>query len=300
MATGSARNAHTNRHAAQAENQRRRKRKRKGNKTLHYILLLMFVLAAGAALSLTVLFKIEAVEVLGNDRYAPEDIIADSGIQVGENLFRISGAEVSPKLTEKYPYIEKVVLRRKFPPKIQIEITQGIPAAALKEGETVTLITRQGKVLEQGFVFIPPGVPLVKGIGAGEAIPGAYLGEECREALKMLDYLFQAMQETDFGSITNVDLTDRLNMRVVYENRLILELGTEAELPYKLKFIKTLLETKLEPDDEGILDATDISKNKVVFRQQPIGENQDALQADKPEEEQTDVQTEASSAQEGS
>lgn len=52
----------------------------------------------------------------------------------------------------------------------------------------------------------------------------------------MLKSLVDAVEETGFERITLVDFTDRLNMLLVYDNRVMIELGSQANLPYKLKF----------------------------------------------------------------
>ena len=44
-------------------------KRRHGRYILHYILIAAFVLSVGAALSMTVFFKIEKVEVAGNTKY---------------------------------------------------------------------------------------------------------------------------------------------------------------------------------------------------------------------------------------
>lgn len=241
-------------------NQTRRRKRRKGNKTLHYILVTIFLLATGAALSLTVFFKIESVTAVGVDKYPPDEIVAASGISTGDNLFRVDSAAVRDKLLLEFPYIESVTVRHKLPSAIQLEITQCKPDGALKDGDDLLIITREGKVLERGLLFIPESVPLIKGIDTGNVQPGDILGDDAAEALRMLEYLFKAVEETQFGEITNVDLTDIYNMKIVYENRLLLNLGTESALAEKLNFLKEMIQNQLSADAEGLIDASEISR----------------------------------------
>ena len=85
------------------------------------------------------------------------------------------------------------------------------------------------------------------------------------EAFKMLSLLSDAIAQTEFDKITFVDFTDRLNMLLVYDNRVILELGTEAELPYKLRFAKNVLESELESSFTGTLDVSLAPTKKTVY-----------------------------------
>lgn len=250
-----------------ASQQERRKKRRGGKRTLHYLLLLVFLLGAGAVLSLTVFFKIEDVQVVGVDRYEPDDIVEASGIQVGDHLLRIPDDEIVDKLLGQFPYLETVKIARRFPPRVEIQVTQCVPQGAVidEEGE-IGLITMEGKLLERGDLFIPAELPLIKGLDLQGFAPGDMLGgeehPENQEKLWMLDYLFQAAQGIDFGPITNVDVTDRLNMKMVYEARLVLELGSEADMEYKLTFLSEVI-ADLGPEDQARLDATNVRNKRV-------------------------------------
>jgi len=288
----------------------------------------VLIVAAGITLSLTVFFQIETVaaEVLAAEadeqKYSTEEITAASGIVLGENIFLLDTGAVRDKLLAEFPYMEAVRVRRRFPDEVRIDVTLHTPAAALVAGDEYLLITRGGKVLERGMFFIPEGVPLVRGVYAGDVQPGERLKmsreEEARaarrvkqleeimskpdddsytdlervllleeqqhlerdiqrsksvsEAMVMLDYLFDAMDETGFTEITNVDVADPFNMKIIFENRLLLNLGTEADLPAKLTFLKEVIENQIEPDAEGLLSATNIDKRSVVLSYMPIEE----------------------------
>lgn len=266
--------------AAEPAGGRKRKRRRKGNRTLYYILVTIFLLAAGIALSMTVFFKIESVTAVGVDKYPPDEIIAESGILKGDNLFRVNSKAVKEKLLKKYPYIAEVNVHLKLPHTIQLEMSQCAPAGALTSGNELLLITRDGKVLERGLVFIPEDVPIIIGVETGNAKPGDTLGKDVgdetlmknsSDALLMLDYLFKAVDETEFGEITNVNLTDLYNMKIIYENRLLLNLGTESELPAKLNFLKEMIDNRLPKDAQGLIDASNIERS-LIYTEMTIEE----------------------------
>lgn len=270
MAKGRRRNPERPRAAEQAANSRRRKKKRVRNHTIHYILLVVFVLTIGAVLSLTTFFKIEAVTVVGTDKYPPEEVAIASGIQLEENLLRVSKPQVEERLLEKYPYIESVDIRRKLPPAIEIRITQSVPAIAAVEGDEVVMLTRGGKVLERGQLFIPPQVLAVQGIATKSVPPGGVLGEEAKDGLVMVNYLLSALEsdavkDSGFSGVTNVDVSDPRNMRIIYENRLLLKLGTEADLEHKLIFIQKAL-ADMEPQEEGRIDVSNAQTKKWLIR----------------------------------
>ena len=72
---------------------------------------LLFKLLCGAALAAaltvgaTVFFQVETIAVVGSSRYTPEEVIAASGVAVGDNLFRMNKNQVSQRIRQQLPYI---------------------------------------------------------------------------------------------------------------------------------------------------------------------------------------------------
>ncbi|MDR2933256.1 MAG: FtsQ-type POTRA domain-containing protein, partial [Oscillospiraceae bacterium] len=152
------------RRKAQAANAGRRRKKRAGRRGLHRVVVLLFFLSAGAVLCLTVFFKVEAVYVVGTDKYDPAEVALSSGVVEGQNLLRISKSEIADSIIAQYPYIKSVEVNRKLPPAVEIHVTQDVPAGAVKEGDNYVFINEEGKVLERGLMFIPPEIPMIMGL----------------------------------------------------------------------------------------------------------------------------------------
>lgn len=304
------------------QRQKQAKKRRRPKRYLHYILFFSVVAIVGTILSLTVFFKIEDIRVYGSDFYSAEDIIAATGISKGENLILTSTKEIPDSLTVKFPYIETAVLKKVLPPAIEIHLTDSDVSAALELGDSdYALISSGGKVLERGQVLLPADVVLVKGVDIHDKQPGDYLGEytpkviapeekknlsedslktlkaevdsqnalmqtqalQETEALSVINYLQEAMVNTGFTGITNLDLTDPLNMTVMYENRLLLKLGTEFKLEYKLKHIQECIK-RLDKDARGKISAENTgTDSQVVFTpEKDMGEEKlPTLPADK-------------------
>lgn len=90
-----------------ASGARRRKRKKRSY-TLYYLLLLFFVLISGITLSVTVFFNIETIEVTGNKLHSSEEIIQQSGIEKGNNLFRINPEKAETSLLAAFGDMDSV------------------------------------------------------------------------------------------------------------------------------------------------------------------------------------------------
>ena len=248
----------------------RRRRRRSGKRTLHYLLLLIIVLPAGAILFLTVLFQIENITVTGLDRYSPDEVIAVSGIALGENLLRLSTGRIEAEILEAFTYISGVVVSRRFPHSVEITVTQYQPELAAKCGDGLALLTLDGKMLERGLSR-SPGIPIVRGLRLedyqpGDRVNGPQSGDNA-ERLVMVQYLLDAAQATDFLPITDIDVRDRLNMRVVHESRLLLELGSEADLEYKLTFLHHVIVNNVDPGTQARLDISNARERRLVLRE---------------------------------
>lgn len=244
-----------------------RKRRRAGRQTLSYLLLLLVGAAIIITLSLTVFFKVEAVEVTGVTKYAVQQIIDTSGIKEGDNLFRIKDKSVIKRLKETYTYVEGVNLKRVFPGRIVIEVAQAEPMGACTTAGGFVIVSESGRVLELGSQSVPEGAMVVSGMYFYEPQEGRVLGQGYpqdkekeaeleEEGFRMLKNLVEAVEEVGFDNITMVDFSDRLNIVIAYEDRILIELGSEGDLPDKLFFVDKIIRENLEPDFRGTLDAS--------------------------------------------
>lgn len=288
---------------------KRRRRRRTGRHTLHYILIMLVAAAIIAILSLTVFFRVETIEVTGVTRYSAAEIIDVSGIKPGDNLFRVSPKQVLKKVAAKYPYVEKISLKRSFPAKLTLVVTQAKALGVAHTAAGYVVIGQDGRILESGISSPPNGVTVVNGMYLASIKPGRKLGEpvtgneivypkeleeplpaegekpkEYTEAQKktmeadkrvkaaeletenldMLLSLVKAVTDTGFTDITLVDFSDRLNMMLVYDDRVIVELGSQGDLNYKLEFVKSSLQ-ELGGSFQGILDASLAATSKGVW-----------------------------------
>ena len=243
----------------------RKKRRRRGRNLLYYIMFTMIAVAVGLILSLTVFFKIETIEVEGTTHYTAEEITATAGIQLQDNLFRVDDRKVSQALTGTYPFVESVQLRRNLPSKLTIKITEAQPLGTfLQEDGSYVMVSDKGRVLELGSGTPPSGILVVNGVTIEGAELCKDIPEENDESLSMLRYLVEAINATGFENITRIDLSDRLNMYIVYEDRVKIELGSENQLEDKLDFAKYALDNNVRDDFEGIMDATVVKKISIL------------------------------------
>lgn len=234
---------------------RRRKRSKK-KYTLYYLLALVLMLCVGAALSLTVFFKIENIQVVGDTRYAKDDLIGAAGIRLGENLFRLNKKEISEKLIAGHPYIAQVRLQRILPDALLLHVTETQPKAAIEVGQAYMLVDAHARVLENELPTCPEGYFRVVGFSSQGLSAGEYLAQEDREKLHTLLEIQDSITANGLAKIKLVDLSDTSDIWLLYDGRVAIELGGRMDIDYKIRAAKAVIDLSVIDNTVGTLDVT--------------------------------------------
>ncbi|MBC8570104.1 cell division protein FtsQ/DivIB [Zongyangia hominis] len=256
---------------ARASNGRRHRKKHKKNNTILYVLLMIFVLGAGIYLTFNVFFKVESFAVSGSDKYSTNQVLQATQVNLGDNLFKIDTKVVAGRITAALPYIESAKVSRKLPSELTIELTEATVIGAVKTGDTYCLISHGGKILETGAKDPPAGAAVVSGLELTSPEVGKYLNEgEDSTRIQILNQLIASLTQFEMvDDVTLIDVSDALNLYLTYKNAIKIELGSKAEIPYKISFVKKVLEQENIENQEGLIDASgavDEDKPNVRFR----------------------------------
>lgn len=210
----------------------------------------VFILAAAVYLCLTMLFNVDRVKIEGNTLYEEMDLIKTSGIEKGENLFEVDTAYAEDKLYSVYSYIEEVEVKRSFPNSVTIKITEAVPFSVVEEADGYTLVSTGGKVLERGLEEVPHGMLSVRGIST------VTNSEDNTKRKDLMMRIIGTMQELKMEDYVFLDLTDTLEITMIYDNRVRVKLGNELELEYKLQFVDSVISEKLPKVGYQLVDAS--------------------------------------------
>jgi cell division septal protein FtsQ len=133
-------------------------------------------------------FNIENVIIKGNDCLSEDKIFYKSGIQLGENIFRLDLIKSKDSLMHE-PWIKEVEVKRVIPNKIVISIKERKPAAIVHTREGYFSSTKEGIILskidrpEERF-----DLPLILGLELGEIKIGKIIDRpEFRTALESIN-----------------------------------------------------------------------------------------------------------------
>lgn len=228
--------------------------KRKRNMSLHYGAVLLIVLIIFSALSVTVLFNIETAVISGSSIYTAEEIIAVSGIRGGDNMIRKNLGKAEKTITSELVYIEEAKISRKLPSSVEIVIVPCVETASLQDEGGFMIVSETGKILR---LSEEPAEDTQVFYGANPAeelkVGDTFRSED--EAKTEVIYELMGLSDNQFVSeITSFDVSDRLNISCVYDNRIDIILGVITDAEYKFRLANEIISTRISPGAEGRLN----------------------------------------------
>lgn len=243
----------------------RRKRRRRRALLLFYVFLFLSIVSAAAVLSLTVLFKIDAVRVTGTSRYSQNEIVAASGIAKGENLFLVKTGAAADRIRKKLPYIGTVKISRKLPAAVEINVSEDTICGAIPYGGKYAVVGSGEKLLEITDK-LPEGCALIKGL----ELRGAQTGEQMKPKDSSREGIFRdltkALQNNKMTDISQMDFTSEYRIEIVYENRITINLGLPSDFDCKIRYARKLFDTgNIKKTERGLLNLSVVPDNKTAY-----------------------------------
>lgn len=235
----------------------KRTKYRGGNYTLYYVLGAIVVIVAFIILANTVLFKCAAINVSGNEKYSADEIISVSGIGTGDNLVRLDVSRARENIINSLAYIDDAKVKKSFPTKINITVTEAEKQYCVVSDGKTAAISRRGKIVE---LCEAGGLPVVKGYEPETLEVGTWLSSKTEGKSDIPADIFAAADKAGLKKITVIDMTDKFNIDVTVEDRVILKLGTSENVAGKLLVAVEIIENQLGKDEYVTLQLTNPEK----------------------------------------
>ncbi len=238
-----------------------RSKRRRGRFRGLYKLLSILLIAAAVVLACVVFFRVNSVEVTGNVRYTAAEVIAASGIEMGDNLVVLPRSRVSAAICANLPYVESVSIKKALPDGVVLVVTERVESA---EGRW--LVSAQGKLLELDKGAVE--TIRITGLTAVGPYPGGMIqAAEGQEAT--LRYVGELLGELEarglLAQCTALDCSAATSMTLdwgIYR----VKLPRGGDYSYYLSLTQAALDSgKLPEGVPGTLDLT-ITEGKVNFK----------------------------------
>lgn len=258
---------------------RREQRRRRARRRLLLLVLLAFIVVLGVFLSVNVLFKVEGYRIEDMERndppntgiYTEDAIIAALNVPIGDNLFGFGLASKAQAMEKGLPYMEHIELKRSLPSTVVVRIEPAVPKYVV-EGDfgwaelsknLKVLSVRQEPISGLMQLKLPVNVPT-----AGEQL--SIMEEEDasnrREAFDTLISLLS--KEGLLNGVTSVDMENMQEITFLYQDRILVKLGTANSLDYKLRLCGVIIRNDdgncLDEHDRGTLDASYLKKDGTI------------------------------------
>ncbi|MCL5057198.1 MAG: FtsQ-type POTRA domain-containing protein [Actinobacteria bacterium] len=143
---------------------------------LNSILFATLFLAAAYILARSSLFEVREIEVLGNASLNRDQIVSISGLNPGENIFRINLQAAAEKL-RVIPMIKNVDMTRRLPSTVQIKVEERKPVALLPVEAGFIQIDDEGVYIQKGDIG-QDQLPVVTGVQFPAPVPGGRIVSE--------------------------------------------------------------------------------------------------------------------------
>lgn len=199
---------------------RRMKRKRKLKMPGFFtrIFIILGVIIAVAAFSLSSFFTVDTIDVQGNKYFTDEEISNMAHASTGQNIiYRLNKGNMLNYL-EKNPYIEEARVYRKLPSTIVINVKERIQIAALTYGDQFLIIDNKGTLLR--ITKTKPKLTIVTGFKVKKVKLGEPVEVNSPDLFKELLSLLKSMEAGDVY-FTKINITELFITANVYDSLVV-------------------------------------------------------------------------------
>lgn len=247
-----------------ARHLKRQKKKRKRKLFFRtFLLLVVLGIALFVIAFLTPWFNIAEITVTGNEQVLTDSIIAQSGIYPGNNIFKVSTSHANAQISSM-PYVKSVTVKRQLPNKIHIEVQESHMAAYLPYGGGYVILDEAGKVLSLEQTA-PEGYMQIMGCELKEFKIGQKIKVDADEKFDIiLLYIGEFERAQMLGKVTQLDVTNTVDVKFKYEDRLEVFCGESSNLSRKLLTFAEVANNQLSPNARGEIDLR--TEGKAYYR----------------------------------
>jgi cell division protein FtsQ len=240
-----------------------RKRKRRFK-----ILLLIIILSTLAVFLLTVpVFKVNRIEVSGNNIVASDKIILLSGLKDGDNLLKLNIEKIEEDVLTN-PYIETCKITRSLFGSVNIAVSERQNTGAALFNDKYVTMDKSGVVIEIKDNVEDLNLPLISGLNIVNAVPGKNIELKDDRQINVIKEIFDSITSSGFSGIINeVDINNLISIVLKTQYGVIIKLGSVDNVKTKLTVAKAIIEQDINP--KGLKGTLDMSFNgNPVFKQE--------------------------------
>lgn len=205
-------------------------------------------------------FGVVSLTVEGNTRYDEEAIREVSGIIEGQSVFAINRRKVSDAIKQTFHYAEEVRVDIDLSRNVTIAITEAVPMGAVYADGNWVVVSHEGIGLQSTPIDTqrPLRYLYIKGAGVLSAEEGEKVLDD--DSLAVIAEIFDALEASGLSDISTIDIGDRTDIRIVWNNQITILLGNISNLWYEVAVAKSTLPKIFEKHGETITGRLNLSQ----------------------------------------
>lgn len=302
MQPGAQRRLAPDERAIRVKNLKRKRRFRLAIVATAFILLLCLIVSP---IIVFAVFRVKTFKVEGASPYTSEQIISASGIQQGKSLIFADLDEAAASIEKTLPYTDNVKLTKKLPSGIIIRLEETSAGFAVEmSGGMYALTNSELKVLELSGE-VPEGTAVITGAVPVKAEAGSVISfsaEEEDKTLSLIKQITRSVAENGMEDINLIDVSEKNNIYLIYQGRIVMQLGDSSDLASKLSLGQRVIsqENTIDPAQFGTVNLTvakkayfnpsdfnDVSE-LVKYRENYVAEADGEAENDNPDSDEDD------------
>lgn len=187
------------------------------------------------------IFHTKNIIILGNSDIKETEARELSAVNLEKNIYFVNTEKIESNYMQS-PKIKSITVKRKFPRTLIYQITERKAIATLKFTGGFAIIDDSGVVLKTTSNINEIVKPLINGIQLSEIVVGRQITSKDIEKLTAgLDALSNVKSAQLLNNISQIDLSDPLNMHMITPQGIIVLLGEGKEMNEKMRVLNKIL-----------------------------------------------------------
>ncbi|MCI8700173.1 MAG: FtsQ-type POTRA domain-containing protein [Clostridia bacterium] len=244
------------------------RKRRKVKNIVRATVILLIIIGIGIFLCNSDIFRIQKINITGNEQVMLEELKVDD--KIGNNIFLMSKRKIE-KDFKKNPYIKTVTTKKILPNKLEIKIEERQKSFMIQVENGFLYLDNQGYILEESSINIAR--PIILGYSSQELLPGKRLNEKDLEKLEDVIKIIENCKKIEiYDIITNINISNKDEYIIYLENmRKLIYIGNSNNLANKMLYIKDILEKEEGKEGKIFVNGDFTEGFQAYFREEANG-----------------------------
>lgn len=187
------------------------------------------------------LFSVKEITVSGDTRYLKEAIVQQSGLSVGQSIWSVDKVLASEKVLAAFPYIEEAEVTNTAYDRLDIAVRETDEIGVMYGGGKWLALGGNGRILEA--TDVESDRPLRTLYFKGAEAVGTAVGEMAMDdrSFAIVTELLAAFEEYEITGVCEIDLSNKSDLRLNWNNRITVKLGNDSNLTHEIGVMKSAL-----------------------------------------------------------